>query len=83
MRRDGYSVFQCASCDLVFCAGCDRPDLPVRGLGWLEAAVVETGPVSCPACTEQVEDANRIGFIAGVEEASTDEPGTAPEATRP
>ena len=32
MRRDGYSVFRCPSCDLAFCRV--RPaDLPVRGLG--------------------------------------------------
>jgi hypothetical protein len=82
MRRDGYSVFRCPSCGLAFCAGCDRPDLPVRGLGWLEAAAAEVGPVSCPVCTAEAADEDRIGFIAGPEPSDDDTADPGPAADR-
>jgi hypothetical protein len=80
MRRDGYAVFRCPACGLSFCAGCDGPELPARGLGWLEAAADEAAPILCPACTQVVADDDQIGFIGGPLPADeTPAPGADPE----
>jgi hypothetical protein len=39
----------------------------------LEAAFAEAGPVQCPACTQLVEDADRIGsIVAGITDEADD-----------
>jgi hypothetical protein len=71
MRREGFAVFRCAACATAFCAGCDEPEIPRRGQGWLAAAQAESSPQRCPACTEPVGESDQVGVIAGRQRGET------------
>jgi hypothetical protein len=72
MRREGFSIYRCPSCELEFCAGCDQTELPSQGIGWMEAALVVFN-ITCPACTIEVESEDRIGFITAEDESEEEE----------
>jgi hypothetical protein len=60
---DLFPVFQCPSCQSIFCGCCDEDDLPDDEARWLAAAWDELKVEQCPVCTMQITSLNRLGRI--------------------